>query len=86
MHEGSSTHHRREAQERLTACLHKSAHSTAVQEERLEVQSPIAMKPVSFLAHQMAKGSPLYGKTQQDLVQERGFIVVSPGHITYSWA
>ena len=40
------------------------------------MQSPIAMKPVSFLAHSMAKGSPLYGKTQQDLLRERGFIVV----------
>ena len=47
-----------------------------MQEDRLEVQSPIAMKPVSFLAHKMDTSSPLYGKTQQDLLQERGFIVV----------
>ena len=40
------------------------------------MQSPIAMKPVSFLAHCMDKESPLHGKTQLDFLQERGFIVV----------
>ena len=63
-----------------SSALH-SAHSMlsgqgALQEERLAVQSPIAMKPVSFLAHRMDRGSPLHGKTQMDLLKERGFIVV----------
>lgn len=56
--------------------VHQVTSPLVVQEDRLEVQSPIAMKPVSFLAHRMDPGSPLYGKTQQDLLQERGFIVV----------
>ena len=48
-----------------------------MQEHSLEVQSPIAMKPVAFLSHRIDSSSPLYGKSQQDLLKERGFLVIS---------
>ena len=41
------------------------------------MQSPIAMKPVAFLSHRIDSSSPLYGKSQQDLLKERGFLVIS---------
>ena len=58
----------------------KPSHSLThlrMQEHSLDVQSPIAMKPVAFLSHKIDESSPLYGKSQQELLKERGFLVIS---------
>ena len=47
------------------------------QEVQLAVVDPVALKPVFFVQHALDDSSPLAGKSQQDLIGENGFIVLT---------
>lgn len=53
-----------------------------MQDTQLQVKVPVALKPVFMISHAVTPDSPLNGKTQADILKERGFfiLIVSVSH------
>lgn len=46
------------------------------QEEPLATHDAVSLKPVYYITHAITRDSPLYNKTEEDLLNEKGFIAI----------
>jgi hypothetical protein len=47
-----------------------------MQDTQLQVKVPVALKPVFTISHAVTRDSPLNGKTQADILKDRGFFIL----------